>query len=254
LPRLEHKVALVTGGGTGLGRATCRLFAREGAAVAVAGRRAEPLQEVVKEIEEAGGRAIAVQGDVGRLKDAETMVEATVAAFGRLDILVNNAGQGGSGSLLETSEEQWDRIHDTNLKGIFLVSRAALPHMIEQKDGRIINVASQLGLVGRRKAAAYAAAKAGAVNITRAMALDYAADGIRVNALCPGAVDTDLLWRGWKNGRGPSGTLEDLIKMHPLGRIGKPEEIAYGILFLAGDESSFMTGASLVLDGGYTIQ
>ncbi len=251
--RLENRVALVTGGGTGIGRATCLLFAREGASVAVAGRRPEPLQSVVAEIEAAGGRAIAVPGDVGKREDAESMVQATVDAFGRLDILVNNAGRGGSGSLLETSEEMWDSIHDTDLKSIFLVSRAALPHMIEQKDGRIVNVASQLALVGRRRLAAYSAAKGGVINLTRSMALDHAPDNIRVNVVCPGAVDTDLLWRPWKGAKGPSGSMDDLIRMHPLGRVGRPEEIATGILFLASDESSFMTGSTMVMDGGYTI-
>lgn len=250
--RLAGKVALITGAGSGIGRATAEAFAREGASVVVAGRRVQPLDEVVSAIRSTGGSAIAASGDVGDAADAEGLVAATVDAFVRIDVLVNNAGQELVGNVLDTSEEWWDRVQATNLKGVFLVSKAALPHMLRHKQGSIINVASQLAFVGAKNFAAYTASKGGVVNLTRSMALDYAEQGIRVNALCPGAVDTPLLRRQFEDREGPQGTLHDLARLHPMGRLGRPEEIAPAAVFLASEESSFMTGGSLVIDGGYT--
>ncbi len=249
--RLAGKIALITGGGTGIGLATAEEFARQGASVVVAGRRPEPLAEAVESIRGEGGTAEAVAGDVGRAADAARLVEATISSFGRIDVLVNNAGQELVASLLDTSEEWWDRVMDTNLKSVYLVSREALPRMIERGGGSIINVSSQLGFVGAKNFAAYTASKGAVVNLTRSMALDHAADNIRVNALCPGAVDTPLLRRQFEDREGPQGTLEDLARLHPMGRLGQPSEIAHAAVFLASDESSFMTGSSLVVDGGY---
>ncbi len=249
--RLAGKVALVTGAGTGIGRASAEAFAREGASVVLAGRRAEPLEEAAAAIEGAGGRARAVTGDVAVAADAERMVQSTVEAFGTIDVLMNNAGQELVASVIDTSESMWDRVLGTNLKAVFLMSREALPHMLEHERGSIINVASQLAFVGARNFAAYTASKGGVLNLTRSMALDYADRGVRVNALCPGAIDTPLLRRQFEDREGPQGTLEDLANLHPIGRLGEPEEIAPGAVFLASDESSFMTGASLVMDGGY---
>ena len=249
--RLDGKVALITGGGSGIGRASALLFAREGARVVVAGWVADEVEEVVAQIEQAGGTAISVVGDVGLRVHAERMVEATQEEYGRIDVLLNSAGQELVASVPDTPEEAWDRILDTNLKGVYLVCHAAIPAMIAS-GGSIVNVASQLALVAAPSFAAYSASKGGVLNLTRAMALDHARDNIRVNALCPGAVDTPLLRRQFEGQRGPQGTLDDLAAMHPLGRLGRPEELAAAALFLASDESSFMTGAPLIVDGGYT--
>lgn len=250
-PRLEGKIALVTGGGTGIGRATAQAFARHGASVVVAGRRSEPLQEAVQAIRGAGGSVEAVTGDVGRADDAGRLVRETVATYGRIDVLVNNAGQELVANLLDTTEEWWDRVLDTNLKSVYLLSREALPHMIENGGGSIVNVASQLAFVGAQNFAAYTASKGGVINLTRSMALDHALQNVRVNALCPGAIDTPLLRRQFEDQEGPQGTLEDLANLHPMKRLGRPEEIAHAAVFLASDESSFMTGSALVVDGGY---
>lgn len=250
--KLRGRVALVTGAGTGIGRASAEAFAREGALVVAAGRRAEPLKHVIDAIHAAGGEAIDATGDVGVGADAAALVRKTVQTFGRIDVLMNNAGQELVADTLATSEEWWDRVLATNLKAIFLLSKAAIPHMLEQRRGSIINVASQLAFVGAKNFAAYTASKGGVVNLTRSMALDYAEQGVRVNALCPGAVDTPLLRRQFEDSEGPQGTLDDLARLHPMGRIGRPEEIAPAAVFLASDDTSFMTGASLVVDGGYT--
>lgn len=249
--RLEDRVVLVTGGGTGIGRASAEACAAQGALVAVAGRRPEPLEEAVLAIRDRGGRAIAITGDVGVAQDAARMVRDTLREFTQLDVLVNCAGQELVANVLDTSEEWWDRVIDTNLKGVYLLSREALPHMVERQSGVIINVASQLAFVGARNFAAYTASKGGVINLTRSMAVDHAKDRIRVNALCPGAVDTPLLRRQFEDSLGPQGTLDDLANLHPVGRIGRPEEIACATVFLASDESSFMTGSMLVMDGGY---
>lgn len=249
--RLKDKVVLITGGGTGIGRASAEACAAQGARIAVAGRRLEPLEEAVAAIRDRGGQATAIPGDVGVAEDAARMVRETLSEFGQLDVLVNCAGQELVANVLDTSEEWWDRVLDTNLKAVYLLSREALPHMIERRCGVIINVASQLAFVGAQNFAAYTASKGGVINLTRAMSLDHAKDGIRVNALCPGAVDTPLLRRQFEDSLGPQGTLEDLAKLHPVGRLGRPEEIAHATVFLASDESSFMTGSMLVMDGGY---
>jgi NAD(P)-dependent dehydrogenase (short-subunit alcohol dehydrogenase family) len=250
--RLDGRVALITGGGTGIGRASAIACAQEGAAVAVAGRRAELLDAVVEEIAADGGRAIAVAGDVGRHDDAQRMVDATVRELGGIDVLVNCAGQELVAGVLDTDEAAWDRVMDTNLKAVYLLARAALPHMVAQGRGSIVNVASQLAFVGAKNFAAYTASKGGVINLTRSIALDHAEDGVRVNALCPGAVDTPLLRRQFDGQDGPQGTLEDLARLHPVGRLGQPEELARATVFLASDDASFMTGATLVVDGGYT--
>ena len=249
--RLDGKVALVTGGGSGIGRASCELFAREGARVVVADWRREAADETAERIRGEGGEAIATSGDVAVAADAERMVGETIARFGRVDVLMSNAGQELVASVLETDEAQWDRVLGTNLKGCFLCAKYAIRHMIGQGGGSIILTASQLAFVGAKNFAAYSASKGGVLNLVRAMALDHAEHNIRVNALCPGAVETPLLLRQFEERSGPQGTLEDLVALHPLGRLGRPAEIAYAALFLASDESSFVTGSALVIDGGY---
>jgi NAD(P)-dependent dehydrogenase (short-subunit alcohol dehydrogenase family) len=179
------------------------------------------------------------------------MVSEAIAAFGRLDVLVANAGQALVATATETTPEQWDRTIGTNLTGCFLLARAAIPHLIAAGGGSIVLTASQLAFVGAERFAAYAASKGGVLNLARAMALDHARDKIRVNALCPGAVETPLLLNQFAGQDGPQGSLDDLVALHPLGRLGQPEEIAAAALFLASDEASFVTGSALVVDGGY---
>jgi len=249
--RLAGKVALVTGGGSGIGRACCEVFAAEEASVVVGGLPPGDLQDVVQAIAAAGGTAVAAAGDVRDAGAAAAMVDAAVNRFGRLDVLVNNAGVAYVGSLETMPEADWDRVIDTNLKSIYLLSRAALPHLAASGAGAIVNTASQLGFVAAPNFSAYCASKGGVVNLTRAMALELADRHIRVNALCPGAVETPLLVNQFAAGHGPQGSLEDLANMHALKRLAQPMELAYPALFLACDESSFMTGAALVVDGGY---
>jgi len=245
--RLAGRIALVTGGGTGIGRAIALLFAREGAKIVVAGRRSEPLQEVVAEIRRFGGTATFTRGDVSKSDRVELMVQGAIYNFGGLDILVNNAGIFVEGSVLETDEKRWDRIIGANLKGAYLVSRQAVPAMKARGGGSIINNASIHGLVGMRNGAAYCASKGGLVQLTRAMALDHAADNIRVNAICPGLVDSPMT----RDDDGGTSWLMSAVSGYPAGRPGTPDEVARLALFLASDESRFITGAALAIDGGF---
>lgn len=249
--RLAGKITLVTGGGSGIGRAICERFAQEGARVAVADWHRSAAEATVSGITAAGGTAVATHGDVGSPDDAARMVAEAVDSFGGLHVLVSNAGQALVASVLETTPDQWDRVMDSNLKGCFLLARAAIPQMIAVGGGSIVLTASQLAFVGAERFAAYAASKGGVLNLARALSLDHARDGIRVNALCPGAVETPLLLNQFAGRDGPQGSLPDLVALHPLGRLGQPSEIAAAALFLASDEASFVTGSALVVDGGY---
>jgi meso-butanediol dehydrogenase / (S,S)-butanediol dehydrogenase / diacetyl reductase len=250
--RLAGKVALVTGAGTGIGRACALLFAREGARVAVAARRAEPLATVTVEMAKAGGETLAVQCDVTQARQVQDAMRAIVGRFGRLDVVVNNAGALIAATAEETSDADWDRIIDVNAKGTFLVSRAALPELRRTGGGSIINIGSILSLVGMKKRAAYCAAKGGVLLLTRAMALDHAHERIRFNCICPGLVETELI-RGLFTG---TPEREDLLRQRieqiPLGRLGQPEDVARLAVFLASEESSWITGAALSVDGGFT--
>ncbi len=248
--RLDSKVALITGGTSGIGEATALLFAREGAGVAITGRNDERGRAVVDRIVSTGGKGLFIRGDVSKSSDCRSAVEQTLRAFGKLDILFNNAGVFYPRTVVDCTEEEWDLQLDANLKGAFLMSKFALPHMIRQGSGVIINNSSGWGLAGGDSAVAYCASKGGVVLLTKAMAIDHGPQGIRVNCVCPGDVDTPMLppdaeTRGMK--------WEDYLAgcaARPLGRIGTPGEIANAVLFLASDDSSFMTGAALVVDGG----
>lgn len=250
--RLENKVALITGATSGIGEATAILFAKEGASVASTGRNEKRGHAVTEQILETGGKAIFVRTDVRKTDECRRAVDETLRAFGRLDILFNNAGVFCPHTTLDCSEEEWDLQMDINLKGTFLMSKSALPGMIQQGSGVIINNSSGWGLVGGDAAVAYCASKGGVVLLTKAMAIDHGRQGIRVNCICPGDVDTlmlpeDARMRGLK--------WEDYLAEcanRPLGRIGTAGEIAKAALFLASDDSSFMTGAVLVVDGGGT--
>ncbi|HET6372101.1 MAG TPA: SDR family NAD(P)-dependent oxidoreductase [Candidatus Polarisedimenticolia bacterium] len=246
--RLEGRIALITGGGTGIGRAVALAFAREGASVVVAGRRSEPLQAVVKEIRNLGGMATLSRGDVTRSDRVELMVQGAIYNFGGLDILVNGAGIFLEGSVLETDEKRWDKVLGTNLKGAYLVSRQAVPAMKERGGGSIINIASIHAQVGMKGAAAYCASKGGLLQLTRAMALDHASDGIRVNAICPGLIDTPMT----RDPDGRDAWLADAVKPYPIPRAGTPDEVARLAVFLASLDSAWMTGAAIPLDGGIT--
>jgi len=250
--RLQNKVALITGGTSGIGEATALLFAKEGAKIAITGRHEKRGHAVTAQILEAGGQAIFLRTDVRKADECRRAVEETVASFKRVDVLFNNAGVFYPHTALDCTEEEWDLQIDINLKGTFLMSKFVLPRMIEQRRGVIINNSSGWGMVGGDAAVAYCASKGGVVLLTKAMAIDHGGRGIRVNCICPGDVDTPMLpedarMRGQK--------WDDYLagcSNRPLRRIGTPEEIAKAALFLASDDSSFMTGAALVVDGGGT--
>jgi len=248
-PRLTDKVALISGAASGIGRAAALLFAHEGAAVAIADiNRAG--ESVAAEIVRNGGRAIFEQADVTQAVDCQRAVERTVREFGGIHVLFNNAGIVRRASVVELSEEDWDRVMAVNVKSIFLMSRQVIPIMARAGGGSIVNTASGWGLVGGPRAAVYCASKGAVVLLTKAMAIDHGPQKIRVNCICPGDTDTGML----RNEAQQLGEREDLFladsARRPLGRIGKPEEIAQAALYLASDASSFVTGTSLVVDGG----
>ena len=253
--RLAGKRALITGGGTGIGRATAELFAREGAAVMVSGRREPELAETVRRVAAGGGRAGLVAGDVSSAADAERMVRETVTALGGIDLLVNNAGIiVRNASVTSVSLEDWERMLRIDLTGVFLVSRFALIEMLKAgQGGSIVHVSSVAGILGDPKLAPYNAAKGGVNLLTKNMALDYAPHGIRVNAVCPGRIWTPMPISRLKPGDDPQEILARWGKNIPLGRVGMPEDVARAILFLASDEAAWITGTWLVVDGGATI-
>jgi NAD(P)-dependent dehydrogenase (short-subunit alcohol dehydrogenase family) len=244
--RLEGKIALVTGAASGIGRAVAIVFAREGAKVVVADIVDTKGAETVKIIKEEGGDAIFVHADVSRPSDAEAMVKAAVERYGRIDVLHNNAGIPLVKTVTETTEEEWDRIIDVNLKGVFLGSKYAIKQMQKQGGGAIINTASNFGLIGSPNWPAYCASKGGVVLLTKAMAIDHSPDNIRVNCICPGNINTPMLEFAVASSKDPKSARA------LMGRIAQPEEVAYLALYLASDESKYCTGASFVIDNGET--
>jgi NAD(P)-dependent dehydrogenase (short-subunit alcohol dehydrogenase family) len=248
--QLSGKVALVTGAASGIGRATALLFAREGATVVVADMNAEAGETVASEITRAGGRAFFEAVDVSRAADCRRVVERAMREFGAIDILFNNAGIIRRASVVDLSEEDWDRVMSVNVKSIYLMSREVIPHMRNAGGGTIINTASGWGLAGGAKAAVYCASKGAVVLLTKAMAIDHGPEKIRVNCICPGDTDTAMLRNEAQQlGEANDKFLAESAK-RPLGRVGKPEEIAQAALYLASDASSFVTGTALVVDGG----
>jgi len=249
--RLENRAALITGGTSGIGETTSLLFGKEGASVAVVGRNNERGRSVAKRITDAGGTAIFVQADVRNSDDCRAAVDRTVETFGRLDILFNNAGSYYANDVIGCTEEEWDDQVDTSLKATFLMSKYALPHMIERGSGSIINCASGWGLVGAAKAAAYCAAKGGMVVMTKAMAIDHGPQGIRVNAICPGDTDTPMEREDARAQGIPwDDYVEQMTSHRAIARMATTEEVARGVLFLASDEASYITGVALPVDGG----
>jgi NAD(P)-dependent dehydrogenase (short-subunit alcohol dehydrogenase family) len=252
MPRLSGKVTFITGGGTGIGRACALAFAAEGAQVAVAGRRKEPIAAVAREIQSLGGKAIPVTCDVVDRGAVEAAIASVARHFGRLNVTVNNAGAVLVGTAEETTDEDWSRVLATNLTGTFYVSRAAIPLLRKSGGGSIVNIGSYLGIVGRRQRAAYCAAKAGVAGLTRAMALDHAQDNIRVNCVCPALVETEMSLLSLSKAPDPEAARKQRLAELPLGRFGKPEDIALLALYLASDESSWVTGTVFPIDGGQT--
>lgn len=250
MTRLAGKIALVTGGGTGIGRAIALAFAREGAKVAVAGRRKEKLQETLAELEKQGSKGLAVVCDVSKAKDAERAVRETSKAFGKLNVLVNNAGVLHVSTIEAMSEDEWDRLMTINLKGPFLMCRAALPEFRKAGGGAIVNVGSILGLIGMKDRAAYCASKGGVNLLTKAIALDHAHEKVRSNCICPSIVETPLVQGLFAASDEGKALRKARIDSIPLGRMGRPEDVAEMAVFLASEESSWLTGAAVPLDGG----
>jgi NAD(P)-dependent dehydrogenase (short-subunit alcohol dehydrogenase family) len=252
--RLKGKVSIVTGGGSGIGRATCLLFAREGALIAVADKNAAAAEAVREACAGLGARALAIAADVSKASDVARMVGDTVKAFGRLDVLVNNAGYGITGGVVETDEQAWDDLMAVNVRGVFLCAKHAIPAMKAGGGGAIVNTASTVASVGIANRAAYCASKGAVAALTRAIAIDHVKDNIRCNAIAPGTIETPYLDAVLRHAPDAAAVRRGLEQRQLMGRLGTPEEIAAGIVFLASDESSFATGSILTLDGGWTAQ
>lgn len=247
---LDGKRAIISGAASGIGRATARLFAAEGAAVTLADIDEAGGQEVAREIEAAGGQAQFVTCDVTRAEDCQRVVERAVERFGGLDVLFNNAGIAVRRSVVDLDEADWDRSMNVNAKSVYLMSKYAIPHMRQAGGGSIVNMSSGWGLVGGGNAVAYCASKGAVVLMTKATAIDFGPDNIRVNCLCPGDTDTGMLRdEAQQLGEAEADFMAGAAS-RPLGRVGRPEEIAQAALFLASDASSYMTGAAMVVDGG----
>jgi NAD(P)-dependent dehydrogenase (short-subunit alcohol dehydrogenase family) len=246
--KLHNKVAIVTGAASGIGRATALLFAKEGAKVVAADCEREKGQRVIEEILERGGDAVFIQTDVSSPHDIKQMVDKAVQTFGHLDIIFNNAGvEGDQAPTADCTLDNWDRVIDINLKGVFLGMKYAIPEMLKNGGGAIINNASVAGIVGFQNIPAYCASKGGVIQLTKTAALEYAKQGIRVNAICPGVILTPMVERFVGTSEQARTAFES---MEPIGRFGRPEEVAQLALFLASEDSSFCTGAPYVVDGG----
>jgi NAD(P)-dependent dehydrogenase (short-subunit alcohol dehydrogenase family) len=253
-PRLKDKVAIITGSTSGIGRSSAVVFAQEGAQVVIVGRREEEGEKTLAMVKHNGGDALYVQADVTREEDVDRMVAHTLSRYGKVDILFNNAGinpHEGRTSLAQCPEEAWDVIIDVNIKGIYRCSRKVIPLMIENGGGVIINTSSTYGFVGFKDRAAYVASKGAVSQLTKAMAIDYGPHNIRVNCICPGMVLNDRV-QAFVERASKEGTLEAILADYPLGRLGTTEEIARVAAFLASDDASWITGAAIPVDGGYT--
>jgi NAD(P)-dependent dehydrogenase (short-subunit alcohol dehydrogenase family) len=248
--KLNGKVAVITGGGTGIGEATAKLFAEQGAQVVITGRRKEVLESVAKAILASGGKVLTVSGSVTDEAHVQSAVDQAVRTFGKIDILINNAAIGNFGALLhEMTDQDWAQVLDTNLTGVFRFTRAVIPHMLG-RSGSIINVSSVAGMVGIAKSAAYSSTKGAMLALTRALAIDYAKEKIRCNCVCPALVDTPMA----------AGAIADpemnalMMAAHPIGRFGTPDDVARMLLYLASDDASWVTGSVFTIDGGLTAQ
>ncbi len=254
--RFANKTAVVTGAATGIGAATALAFGAEGAQVVLADINQAALDECVAKIQADGGKALAVQADVSRSSQVESMVDAAVEAFGGIDCLVASAGIQTYGTVVSTDEDTWDRTLAINAKGVYLAAKYCIPQMVKRGGGAIVNVASVQGLFSQPNVAAYSASKGAVIAMTRTMALDHAADKIRANSLCPGSVDTPMLRDSAQlfSPSDPGGAIKDWGGLHALGRVAQPAEMAQVALFLCSEAASFITGAAIVADGGLTIR
>jgi NAD(P)-dependent dehydrogenase (short-subunit alcohol dehydrogenase family) len=251
--RLENKIAIITGAGSGIGKATAERFVKEGATVVLADINKESIESLEQQL---GSYAFAIKTDVSKSAEVKRLIDSTIERYGQVDILFSNAGIEFPSTVIDIEPEEWNHVISVNLTSVYLCAKYVLPHMIERGAGSIINTASQLGLVGYPNFAVYNAAKGGVVNLTRNMALDYAKHNIRVNAVCPGPIDTPHIERqvASLSEDERQQVYKDISNLVPLGRLGKAEEIANGVLFLASDEASFVTGTTFVVDGGYVAQ
>ena len=243
--RLKDKTAIITGGGTGIGLATARAFCQEGAKVILFGRRKEKLEKAVEKL---GGSAIIVQGDMTNNNDLDKLINETLHNFKKIDVLVNNAGLFNGSPLHEISDSQWDEIMDINIRSVFQLTRRVLPAMLSQKYGSIIHISSILGLIAVPQVAAYNVSKGALNQFSRSIAVEYGSSGIRSNSICPGLIATDMTADLMQD----ADLMKEWSKEYPIGRFGKPEDVANACLYLASDESSFVTGITLPVDGGFT--
>ncbi len=250
--KLQQRVAVITGAGSGIGRAMALLFAREGARILAADINGSAAQETASVIAEADGTCQAFTVDVVRPEEVRAMIEQAVSAYGRIDILCNNAGIGSTTDVVECEPDEWDRVMAVNVKSVYLGCKYAIPHMVEQGGGAIINTASVAGMVGLVKRASYSASKGAVIALTRQVAIEYVERGIRVNCLCPGTVDSPWVGRLLDQADDPAAARAALVARQPVGRLGTPEEIAAAALYLASDDAAFITGTGLVIDGGLT--
>ncbi len=250
--RLKDKSCIITGGGSGIGRAACLMFAKEGARLVIADKRKDQAQAVADECVKLGAKAIAIEVDVTKSADAKRMVDETVKAYGRLDVLLNNAGYGIAGSVVETDEDAWEDLMAVNVRGVYLCTKYAIPAMTANGGGSIVNTASVVAAVGIKNRAAYCASKGAVAALTRAVAIDHVAEGIRCNAIAPGTINTPYFEDILAKSPDAAAILKGLEDRQLMRRLGTPDEIAAGMLFLASDESSFATGSILTIDGGMT--
>lgn len=254
MDRLNGKCALITGAGSGIGRAMALLFAEEGAQIFVCDANGSAAGETVRMVAESGGTAESLQADVSDSAAVRGMVDACLRRFGQIDVLCNNAGVGSTETVVDTSEERWELVFAVNARGTFLGCKYVIPHMIESGGGSIINTASVAGMVGLKNRAAYCASKGAVISLTRAVAVDHVGQNIRCNCICPGTVDSPWVQRLLDGAPDPETERRQLTARQPMGRLGTPEEIAKAALYLASDDASFITGSALVIDGGLTMQ
>lgn len=252
--RLRNKIAIITGAGSGIGRTTALLFSEEGAQVAIVEIDKERGQDTVDMITRKGREGLFIPTDITDPSQVKSMVTKVIEAYGKINILVNNAGLYVQGDVVNTNEEQWDRIMAVNLRAAFLCCKYNIPQMIESGGGVVINVSSEAGIVAIKNQVAYNTSKAGLISLTKSIALDFASQNIRANCVCPGTTQTPLVASALAKQADPERARREVEKVRPANRLGKPEEIAYGILYLASDESPYATGAVLSIDGGYTAQ
>ncbi len=250
--KLKDKVAIVTDGAAGIGKAICEVFAENGATVLVSDIDEENGVKTLGKVKEHSPNSLFIKADVSKEKDMKNLIETAIEKFGKIDIMVNNAGIHHMGPITELTEDTIDRLMNVNVKGTIWGMKHSIPHMLKNKGGVIINLSSMSGVIGHPNVALYCATKGAILQLTKSVALEYATKGIRVNALCPGTIDTNIPRNLAKNSENPDAVIQTFIDAEPMKRLGTPEEIAKGALFLASDDSSFMTGACLMIDGGFT--